>query len=328
MRAMVFTGVGTNEMREEAEPQASPEETVIAIESAGICGSDLHGWLGHDPRRVPPLVLGHEACGIATDGEHAGRRVVINPLLTCGRCRECVGGRRHICGDRRLLGIERPGTFAERVAAPTANLLPVPAGLDPAHAALTEPCAVAWHAAGIAGRHSAIPVAECRVLVLGGGAIGLLCALVLRAWGAADVRIAETRAGRRRTAAGEGFETLDPRSQPPEAGGFELVVDAVGSGPSRATAIRAVQPGGTLVHVGLHDSDGAFDMRKLTLAEVTLAGSYCYTAGDFAAALAALGAGRLGDLAWVERRPLAGGIGAFRELHAGTVEAAKIVLMV
>ena len=150
MQALLFTGVQTIEVSEEAEPQAAPDETIIEIEASGICGSDMHGWLGHDPRRVPPLVLGHEACGIARSGGFDGQRVAINPLITCGRCRECTGGRRNLCRDRRLLGIERQGTFAERVAAPKANLLPVPEGLEPIHAAVTEPCAVAWHAVRLA----------------------------------------------------------------------------------------------------------------------------------------------------------------------------------
>ena len=162
MQALLFTGVQRIEVSEEAEPQAAPDETIIEIEASGICGSDMHGWLGQDPRRVPPLVLGHEACGIARGGKFDGQRVAINPLITCGRCRECTGGRRNLCRDRRLLGIERQGTFAERVAAPETNLLPVPAGLEPIHAAVAEPCAVAWHAVRLVARLSAHPVAESK----------------------------------------------------------------------------------------------------------------------------------------------------------------------
>ena len=328
MKALLFAGVQKIEVSEEAEPQAAPDEVIIEIEASGICGSDMHGWLGHDPRRIPPLVLGHEACGVARGGRFEGQRVAINPLITCGRCRECTGGRRNLCRDRRLLGIERQGTFAERVAAPEANLLSVPEGLDPIHAALTEPCAVAWHAVRLAARVSAIPIAESKALVLGGGAIGLLCALVLRTWGAAEVRIAETYSGRRTTAREAGFETLDPLAGPVETGEYELVMDAVGSAATRAAAIAAAQPGGSIVHVGLHDSGGDFDVRTLTLSEVTFAGSYCYSAADFGAALDALGSGRLGDLRWVEPRPLSEGVKAFEDLHAGKVESAKIVLVV
>ena len=328
MRALVFTRVEKNELREEAEPQPAPDETVIEIEASGICGSDLHGWLGHDPRRVPPLVLGHEACGIASSGRFEGRRVAINPLITCGKCRDCTSGRRNLCADRQLLGMWRPGTFAERVAAPEANLIPVPEGLDSIRAAVTEPCAVAWHAVRHAARLSAIPLAESRTLILGGGAIGLLAALVLRAWGAADVRVAETHPGRRKTVREAGFEVLDPVSQLAGAAKYELVIDAVGSTSTRAAAVRSTGRGGTIIHVGLHDADGDFDARTLTLEEVTFAGTYCYSASDFAAALEAIGSGRLGNLGWVEPRPLADGVRAFEDLHAGKVESAKIVLVV
>ncbi|MEM7227054.1 MAG: zinc-binding dehydrogenase [Pseudomonadota bacterium] len=115
-------------------------------------------------------------------------------------------------------------------------------------------------------------------------------------------------------------------AEPAEAASFEIVLDAVGAGPTRAAAIAAVAPGGVIAHVGLQDSGGPFDVRTLTLQEITLIGVYTYNDGDLRASLAALADGRLGALDWVEERPLADGGQAFHDLDAGRSAAAKIVL--
>ena len=118
MKALVFLGPDTVTCRDEPDALArSADEAVVRVHAAGICGSDLHAYHGHDPRRVPPLILGHEAVGRTPDG----RRVVVNPLIPCGRCARCAEGRTHLCPERRMLGMQRPGCFAEAVAVPEAN---------------------------------------------------------------------------------------------------------------------------------------------------------------------------------------------------------------
>ena len=326
MKALVYTATEETELRDEPAPQPRPGEALIGIEAVGICGSDMHAWHGHDPRRVPPLILGHEACGTVLEGAEPGRRVVLNPLITCGACDSCRTGRSNLCAGRELIGMRRPGAFAERIAIPERNLIPVPNGMDPAEAALTEPCATAWHALVLAARASWRPVPECRALVIGGGSVGLLGGLILKAWGAPAVRLAETNALRRETAGAAGLDVFDPLAEPAEAAGFDLVLDAVGAEATRAAAIAAVRPGGVIAHVGLQDWAGDFDARTLTLSEVTLVGVYTYTDADLRASLAALHDGRLGALDWIEQRPLAEGGQAFHDLNAGRTPAAKIVL--
>ena len=326
MKALVYTATREAELREEPEPEPLPGEALVRVEAVGICGSDMHAWHGHDPRRIPPLILGHEACGEVLEGAAAGSRVVLNPLIACGVCRDCREGRTNLCAKRDLIGLRRPGAFAERVAIPEGNLIPVPDGMAAAEAALTEPCATAWHALTLAARASWRPLQECRALVIGGGSVGLLGGLILKAWGAAGVRLAETNALRRRTVAEAGLETFDPLATPAEAAGCELVFDAVGTTATRAAAIAAVRPGGVIAHVGLQDWAGDFDARTLTLSEITLIGAYTYTDTDLRASLAALNDGRLGSLAWIEQRPLAEGGRAFQDLDAGRSPAAKIVL--
>ena len=326
MKALVYTGTEETAFREEPAPSLRAGDALVEIEAVGICGSDMHAWHGHDPRRVPPLILGHEACGTVLEGAAPGTRVVLNPLITCGACEYCQTGRANLCAARELIGMRLPGAFAERIAIPERNLIPVPAGMDPAAAALTEPCATAWHALVLAARASWRPVPECRTLVIGGGSVGLLGALILKAWGAREVRLAETNPLRRETASAAGLAAFDPLSDPAEAAGFDLVLDAVGATPTRAAAIAATRPGGVIAHVGLQDWAGDFDARTLTLSEITLVGVYTYTDADLRASLAALHDGRLGALEWIERRPLAEGGQAFRDLDAGRTPAAKIIL--
>lgn len=326
MKALIYTANQETQYRDTPEPALGPGDALVAVEAVGICGSDMHAWHGHDPRRVPPLILGHEACGTVLEGPDPGGRVVFNPLITCGACEFCRTGRSNLCGERELIGMRLPGAFAERVALPARNLIPVPDGMDPAKAALTEPCATAWHALALAARASWRPLPECRALVIGGGSVGLLGGLILEAWGARGVRLAETNPLRRETAAAAGLDVFDPLASTAGNAEYDLVLDAVGAVATRAAALSAVRPGGVISHVGLQDWAGEFDARTLTLSEVTLIGVYTYTDADLRAGLAALHDGRLGRLDWIEERPLADGGQAFHDLDASRTPAAKIVL--
>ena len=328
MKALVYTNPHELHWGEEPEPRPQPGEALIRIEAAGICGSDMHAFHGDDSRRIPPLVLGHEAAGTAESGRLAGRRVVINPLITCGHCIACLDGRTNLCRTRELIGMNRPGAFAELIAIPERNLVPLPAGMEPARAVLSEPAAAALHAVRLAGCAAARPLSEARVLVLGAGAIGLLAALFLSSAGAHAVLLGDTNALRRRTAQACGvLEVYDPLATPPEASSFDVVIEAVGSAATRAAAVAAAKPGSVIVHIGLQEDSGGLDVRTLTLAEITFIGTYAYTVVDFHAALAALQRGLPGGFDWVEQRPLREGQGAFEDLDAGRTAAAKIVLL-
>lgn len=327
MKALVYTEPYRLEMQEAAAPEPAPGEALIQVHAAAICGSDMHGYHGADPRRQPPLILGHEAAGEIAAGPRRGERVVLNPLVTCGHCADCVDGRSNLCPQRQLIGMARPGAFAEYVTLPERNLIPVPAGMDLDVAALTEPTATALHGIHLGQRAARRPFAEGRNLVIGGGAIGALSALVLRWLGAHDVLVAETNPLRREAMAAMGFGVHDPVADgPPATDRFELVVDAVGNGPTRDAAIAAVRPGGVIVHIGLGEGSSAMDARKLTLSEITFVGCYTYTPTDLRAALQALHAGALGPLDWLERRPLEAGDQAFADLDAGRLAAPKVVL--
>ncbi|MFZ5962852.1 zinc-dependent alcohol dehydrogenase [Thalassococcus sp. BH17M4-6] len=321
MKALVYEGVETLALREVADPVPHAGEHLIRLAASGICGSDMHAYLGHDVRRPAPLILGHEAAGTVTGGPRDGERVTINPLVTCGTCPACTGGRENLCPERQIISMPpREGAFAQFVAMPERNLVTVPEDVPLAKAALAEPLAVSWHAARLA--LAALPGGSDRAVVLGGGAIGLAAALALRAMGVKDVTIAEPNAARRAHLADVCGQTVtDTATQ-----NAPLVIDAVGYGATRAAASALATPGGVIAHVGLGEDAGGLDIRRMTLQEITFIGTYTYTAKDFRDTAAAIFDGRLGPLDWTEARPLSGAAEAFADLRAGRVAAPKIML--
>src|SRR5436190_1116836 len=146
-----------------AEPRQGDDEVIVVPEAAGICGSEIEGYLGRMANRRPPLVMGHEFAGTVLaasgSGEWSGRRVAVNPLLSCRACARCMAGERNLCAQRRLIGVHVAGGFAERVAVPAANLMALPDGVDARTGALVEPLANAVHAVGLARRLVATEVA-------------------------------------------------------------------------------------------------------------------------------------------------------------------------
>jgi len=332
MKALVYTQPDEIQLREQPQPLAAESEVVLRIEAVGICGSDMHAYHGHDPRRKPGLVLGHEFAGTIVESRSVshpvGARVTGNPLITCGHCEYCIDGRNNLCANRTMVGMTRPGAYAEFMSIPGSSLIDVPQALSPVKAALTEPAATAIHAINRSLPLLNRPLAESRVLVLGGGAIGMLSTLLLKHHGARGTVVVEVNP-KRRQAIEEHAEaaTLDPRDRAPEESRFDYVIDAVGSKITRAVAIKAVKPGGVVMHIGLQDWASEIDMRKLTLAEIALLGAYTYTTADLRAAVRLLDEGAFGGLQWIETRALEDGPRAFADIAAGNIAAAKVVLL-
>lgn len=326
MRALFYLGTQQMELREVDEPIAGQGEVVVDLSHCGICGSDMHAYHGKDERRIPPLILGHEAVGVAREGRFAGQRVAINPLLTCGQCDDCLNGRQQNCAERTIISMRRPGGFAEMVAMPESNLWPIPDSLEPQTAALMEPLAVAVHTVDLARRQAQRGLHQNRCVILGGGAIGLLCMLVLQAQGVRDLWIAETNPLRRATLADLGpVQVYDPITQTPGAQSADILIDAVGSRRTREVAAGLVRTGGCIVHVGLEDNEGGLDTRDMTLREISFVGTYCYGHGDLRESLNLLAQGLCDQRDWIELRPLAVGAESFRDIHNGNAPP-KIIL--
>jgi L-iditol 2-dehydrogenase len=323
MKALIYTAPHTLTHKEAPDPVANAGEIIVKIDSAGICGSDMHAFLGHDERRPAPLILGHEVAGVTEEG----RRVTINPLVTCGICRFCMSGQDNLCQTRQIISMPpREGGFAEWLAMPETNLVTVPDHVALNKAALTEPLACGWHAVRLGKKSMNNDLHQARVLVIGGGAIGVGAALCARAQGFVDITLVEPNDLR----AAYLKDVIDLNVLHPDDihadNAFDLVIDGVGYETTRALASAAVCSGGVILHIGLGSATGGIDIRRLTLQEITFIGTYTYTAADFRATATAIYDGRLGALDWFEERPLSVGQQAFLDIKAGKTAAPKIIL--
>jgi threonine dehydrogenase-like Zn-dependent dehydrogenase len=271
MRALVFTAPGVVEMQDVDEPRLLDGDVLIDVKGSGICGSELHGFRSVGMRK-PPLVMGHEVVGI----DAAGRRVAVNPLFSCGACDLCSRGLPQVCRERGLLGVHRPGGFAERVAVPADAVHVLPDDVEWEAAAMIEPLANALHAV------RRVPdVRGARVAVIGAGAIGLLCLLVARRLGAAHLTVVDPSPGRLDTATRLGADDTGPALVEE----YDAVVDAVGLPTTRADSLLRVRPGGHAVWIGLALAEATIDGNDLVRGERQVLGSFAYRPEEFAEAV-------------------------------------------
>lgn len=284
------------------------------IELAGICGSDLHGYRGHPGPRVPPLVLGHEVVGRVE-----GSLYTVYPLVACGTCERCLAGEDNLCASWRLIGMHRPGVFAEHLAVPRRSLVPLPPGLDPRRAVLAEPlacCVGALAPYDVAG--------GSEVVVFGCGPIGLLTAY-LAARSGAHVTVVDPVPERRGYARSVGAQAAVATGEELEPATAGLVVDAAGFEATWRAGIAAVRSGGDVVVVGLGQAEAPFPMALLVRRSITLRGQFAYSRADFDRAVGILTEGDL-DLGWLADAPLAEGGEAFANLVDRPAEYTKVLL--
>jgi threonine dehydrogenase-like Zn-dependent dehydrogenase len=283
---------------------------------------------------VPPLIMGHEISGVVAGGDlrnglHAGQRVVVNPLITCGECEACRSGVPNLCPTRQLVGLNRPGGFAEYVAVPATALVPLPDQLDDTAASLAEPLAVGVRAAQLTGR-TAGPL-----LIAGAGSIGLLCLQAAQALGFAPIGVTDIDAGRLRVAADLGAaQTYNLR----EAGvaeelaagaqvNYPAAVDAVGVPATRRLTVDVLGPAGTAVWVGSAEDEATINGNNIVRQERHVRGSYGYTPDDFSTALQLLATGRIAVEKMVQEFPLEQGPEVFMRLLQERGSVVKAVLV-
>ncbi len=315
MRAIVYTAPLTLELRDEPEPEPGRGEVLVDVRAVGICGSELEGFRSQSPFRVPPLIMGHEIAGVRLED---GQPVSINPLIACATCDLCLRGLRNVCRRRALVGIQRPGGFAERVAVPASCCVPLPDGMGFEAAALAEPLANAVHAFGLAQRHDPQPR---RVGVIGAGTLGLATALVAQRFGVREVAISDLSPERLTAALAAGVPEAGERLD----GEFDVIFDAVGSAATRAASVAQVRPAGSAVWIGLHGPEAGFDGLGLIRGERRVLGTFAYLERDFLAALDF--ARELGAPPWVATAPLDDGVDVFHALLERPPAHAKTLLV-
>lgn len=340
MSALVWNGPCQMEIEKVAVPAPGPGDVLIEVSAAGICGSELSGYLGQNSLRVPPLVMGHEFSGrVVAVGDDAtvarafgpGQRVAINPMIGCGVCAMCSAGLPNLCRQRRIIGAHCAGGFAGYATVPAIQCTPLPDSVSDVAGALTEPLACAVRAVQHAQWRE-----EGALLILGAGTIGLFCLAVARASGAhgtvvisdiVEERLSVAQAWGATTAINgrNADATQALRAVLPD--GAACVIDAVGADATRALALQMVRPGGRAVYIGLHDERSPLAANYLVRQEITIQGSFAYTPTDFAGALDLLASAAVVPSAvWVEERPLSMGAAAFAGLVDGSITVAKIVL--
>jgi 2-desacetyl-2-hydroxyethyl bacteriochlorophyllide A dehydrogenase len=320
MRALVYLGPRAMELQDVPDPTPGPGEVVIASIVSAVCGSDLHGFREASPRRIPPLVMGHEtvgridAVGEGVDAARIGERVVLKPVLGCGRCDRCRAGDINRCAEGRLVGRDLTGGFAERFALPASAAVSLPDGIPDDVAVMTEPLANAEHVAG-----RAVTGGDA-VFVIGSGPIGALMVRAAFLHGAHRVFVTDPNEERIAYAIAQGAEVVAGdeaaaaiATSTGGAGG-EGVRPAAGFEATWALGLEAVRPGGRIFEIGLGAPRGTVDYFAVLGKEATITGSYAWTDRDFARALELLVAGALDADGWLTRVPLADGQGAFEDL--------------
>ncbi len=328
MRALVYTAPHKVEMQQVDRPRPAAGESEIAVLAAGICGSDMSGFLGHSRRRIPPLVMGHELVGLTADG----RRVVVNPLINCGRCAACKSGAQNLCSSWRILGMDRTaGCYAEFVTVPDSQIYLAPDSLTDAQAVMVEPLANVVHLFRIAA-----PLPFFRMGIVGGGTMGSLALLTAKRLGVHDILVQDVSELRLETARRMGatvaanVSTEEGRAQAKEfAGqGLDLVLDASGVGPARQFAFDLCRPGGLVVLLGMSSERSEIDFVTSIRKEHRVAMSFAYTPVDFERSLALLTAGEVNISPWTVEMPLEQGQAAFDRMTSAPGDTLKMVLRV
>jgi len=320
MKALVYLGPRAMELQDVADPTAGPGEVVIASSVSAVCGSDLHGFREASPRRIPPLVMGHETVGrIAAVGEgvdagRIGERVVLKPVIGCGRCGQCRAGDINRCVEGRLVGRDLAGGFAERFAIPAAAAVPLPNGMPDEVAVLAEPFANAEHVAA-----RAVTTGDT-VFVIGSGPIGALMVRASLLHGADRVFVTDTNEERTAYAVAQGAHAVATEdaaravSAATDGEGVDVVIDAAGFEATWALGVEAIRPGGRIFEIGLGAPRGTVDFFAVLGKEATITGSYAWSDADFATAIDTLAGGALAADGWLTRVPLADGQAAFEDL--------------
>ncbi len=337
MKALVYEGPWQMPLREVPEPEPGPEDVIVAVRAVGVCGSDVHGFTGSSGRRIPPMIMGHEfsgeihAVGSAVTTHKPGDRVVVQPIITCGQCVNCLAGLPNICINRRGLGMMNTnGAYAELVRVPQQLLYDLPAEVPWEHGALVEPLSVAMHAVN----QTPIQLMDT-VLILGAGTIGLMTLLACRLKGAGTIIVSDLSAHRLAAARQLGADVAvnpaqedlgDIVRQYAGPAGAPVVLEAVGVTATARQSLELVRPGGHVTWIGNAAPTVEIPMQQIVTREVTVRGVYAFNV-EFGRAIEAIRSGRVDVSPIIERiAPLAEGPQIAHDLAKGTLDAIKVVL--
>ncbi|MFV1980845.1 MAG: zinc-binding dehydrogenase [Rhodothermia bacterium] len=331
MKALYYPDWNELELRDVDPPRPAKGEVLIRVAACGICGSEIETFASRSPRRTPPLIMGHEFCGVIetmaagvepTSVVYPGARVIANAVLHCGRCDACLDGLTNLCANRKVFGMHRPGAFAEFVTAPAGSLFEWPENVSAEEACLAEPLANGIHVARLLERlehHEPLSAGSASrprpyvVLIIGAGSIGLMCLQAMRN-SFRDARcivtdldprrlvVAETLGAEKTVASGENGLRDALASLGSQTGGpsrADVVIDAAGFAATKQLSLTMCRPGGSVVWIGLGENEINLHSYVLTLEEKAVFGSYGATGDDIREALRLMETRRVDVSTWV-----------------------------
>jgi L-iditol 2-dehydrogenase len=341
MKSLLLSSYNNLEIAEMPLPAVGPGEVLVRVEACGICGSDVHGYDGSSGRRIPPIVMGHEAAGVVAavgadvEGYAAGDRVTFDSTVYCGECAFCKSGAVNLCDKRQVVGVScgdyrRHGAFAEFVVVPQRILYRLPEGISFAEAAMLEAASVAIHG---------VRVSEARggetALVIGAGMIGLLTLQAARAAGCARVFVADVDATRLKMAKDAGADEILHASgaelvaqvmKLTEGRGVDLAFEAVGRNETVAGAIDCTRKGGTVTLIGNIQPEVTLPLQKVVTRQLRLQGS-CASSGEYPQAIELITSGKINVAPLITAvAPLEEGPRWFERLHAREPNLMKVIL--
>ena len=341
MKSLLLSAYNQLEIADTPLPAVGSGEVLVRVEACGICGSDVHGYDGSSGRRIPPIVMGHEAAGTvaavgaSVEGYAAGDRVTFDSTVYCGECAFCKRGDVNLCDNRQVIGVScgdyrRHGAFAEFVVVPQRILYHLPDGISFAEAAMLEAASVAIHGvrvSQVAGGETA--------LVIGAGMIGLLTLQAAHAAGCARVLIADVDATRLKMAKdvgadavllASGAELVAEVMKLTAGRGVDLAYEAVGRNETVAGAIDCTRKGGTVTLIGNIQPEVTLPLQKVVTRQLRLQGS-CASSGEYPQAIELIASGKIKVAPLITAiAPLEDGPRWFERLHAREPNLMKVIL--
>jgi L-iditol 2-dehydrogenase len=306
MKALLLSEYKKLQIADVPVPVPSPGEILVHVAACGICGSDVHGYDGSSGRRIPPIVMGHEAAGFIASvgagvaGFHAGDRVTFDSTVYCGKCAYCRRGQMNLCDRREVLGVScgdyrRAGAFAEFVSVPARIVYKLPGSLSFTEAALLEAVSVALHAVSLAKIEP-----DSTGLVVGAGMIGLLVQQALQLAGCSRVFVSDIDTNRLELSKSigatevlhSGPDLRDKLTHLTDGNGVDIAVEAVGNNGAVQSAINSVRKGGSVVLVGNIAAEVTIPLQKVVTRQITIHGS-CASAGEYPRAIELMSAGKI-----------------------------------
>lgn len=337
MKTLFYPKWDRLEVCEQPSPKIAGDEVLLRVAACGICGSELEAFKNRNPRRTPPLIMGHEFCGTIvevgsmTQSFRTGQKVISHSVVNCGACRPCRRGNTHLCENRQIFGMHRPGAFAEFINVPAQCLIPWPEDLPAAAACLAEPLANGVHVANLI--KTLRPQMVC---ILGAGPIGLMCQQATQILLGSTTIVSDLiperleiaqRLGAHTTVNAQQENAIEVVREITSNEGVDVVIDAVGAVATKQQALEMVRPGGAVVWIGLHENTIAFDSYKVTLPEVAIYGSYAATMRELQEAVSLMASRRVEAASWIQPFPLADGTAAFHKMLAAKGSDVKAVLI-